>query len=336
MRRRWRRSRASSVAAARRVAARAVRSSASASPITWATSAISATTAASRSASRSSRGSRKTCCARTPPRSATGWLMDCVVPGGVARDLGARALTAIRDQCARPRARNRTLRGIYDEHAGLQDRFRTCGRVTPELARDARPDRARGARERPGVRRCAATFPSAPYDALGARKVAAHRRRRRRARRACASTSSPSRCASSRAIVDAHARGRRRASTSRAAAGGRARPRATSRAGAGRCWSRSKRARRRDPPLPSARPVVAELAGARARGDRQHRSRLPADQQVVQPFVQRPRPLRPCCRSSGRSRRSASGAERRAAPADEHVVVARLQADDRCASSGAR
>ena len=43
-------------AAARRVAARAVRSSASASPITWATSARSATTAASRSASRSSRG----------------------------------------------------------------------------------------------------------------------------------------------------------------------------------------------------------------------------------------------------------------------------------------
>ena len=48
------------------------RSSASASRITWATSATSATTAASRSASRSSRGSRKTCCAPTSRRSATG------------------------------------------------------------------------------------------------------------------------------------------------------------------------------------------------------------------------------------------------------------------------
>ena len=44
-------------------------------------------------------------------------------------------------------------------------------------------------------------------------------------------------------------------------------------------------------PLPSARPVVAELAGARARGDRQHRSRLPADQQVVQPVLRRRGPL---------------------------------------------
>jgi Ni,Fe-hydrogenase III large subunit len=28
----------------------------------------------------------------------------------------------------------RRLRHIYDEHAGLQDRFMTTGRVTPELA----------------------------------------------------------------------------------------------------------------------------------------------------------------------------------------------------------
>ncbi len=42
-----------------------------------------------------------------------------------------------------------------------------------------------------------------------------------------------------------------------------------------------------DQSLPSPGPVLAQLAGARARGHRQHRSRLPADQQVVQPVLQR-------------------------------------------------
>src|SRR5690606_23290963 len=51
------------------------------------------------------------------------------------------------------------------------------------------------------------------------------------------------------------------------------------------------RCRRRHTPLPLPRPVVAELAGGRARGDRQHRSRLPADQQVVQPQLFGTRPL---------------------------------------------
>ena len=41
----------------------------------------------------------------------------------------------------------------------------------------------------------------------------------------------------------------------------------------------------------SARSVVAELAGAGARGDRQHRSRLPADQQIVQPVLRGRGPL---------------------------------------------
>ena len=43
--------------------------------------------------------------------------------------------------------------------------------------------------------------------------------------------------------------------------------------------------------LPLPRPVVAELAGARARGDRQHRSGLPAHQQVLQPELFGTRPL---------------------------------------------
>ena len=57
-------------------------------------------------------------------------------------------------------------------------------------------------------------------------------------------------------------------------------------AGRARCG-----ARRSGAALSSARPIVAELACARTRGHRQHRSGLPADQQVVQPVIQRTRPL---------------------------------------------
>ncbi len=52
---------------------------------------------------------------------------------------------------------------------------------------------------------------------------------------------------------------------------------------------------RRDRTLPLPRPVVAELAAAGARGDRQHRSGLPADQQVVQPELFGARTSR-CCK----------------------------------------
>lgn len=61
-------------------------------------------------------------------------LMDCVVPGGVARDPGASHLDAIRAQCDAIEREVRALRSIYDEHAGLQDRFNGTGRVTPQLA----------------------------------------------------------------------------------------------------------------------------------------------------------------------------------------------------------
>ena len=52
-----------------------------------------------------------------------------------------------------------------------------------------------------------------------------------------------------------------------------------------RCWSRSRPAQTARSAAAIRTILVAELAGARARGDRQHRSRLPADQQVVQPVA---------------------------------------------------
>jgi len=61
-------------------------------------------------------------------------LMDCIVPGGVAVDPHAGALDRLLAQCDDVEGEVRSLRAIYDEHAGLQDRFQTTGIVTPELA----------------------------------------------------------------------------------------------------------------------------------------------------------------------------------------------------------
>ena len=61
-------------------------------------------------------------------------MMDCVLPCGVAGDLDAAQLGRLRTQCDAVEAEVRVMRSLYDEHAGLQDRFMTTGRVTPALA----------------------------------------------------------------------------------------------------------------------------------------------------------------------------------------------------------
>ncbi|MGE0560105.1 MAG: NADH-quinone oxidoreductase subunit C [Burkholderiales bacterium] len=62
------------------------------------------------------------------------YLMDAVIPGGVARDPGGDGVAAIRAECDVLEPAVANLRSIYDEHPGLQDRFIACGRVAPELA----------------------------------------------------------------------------------------------------------------------------------------------------------------------------------------------------------
>ena len=60
--------------------------------------------------------------------------MDLVVPGGVAHDLsreGAAQLSARLDEIE---AETAVLKSIYEEHAGVQDRFIMTGQVLPELA----------------------------------------------------------------------------------------------------------------------------------------------------------------------------------------------------------
>lgn len=62
-------------------------------------------------------------------------LMDCVVPGGVGVDLDAAGAQAIVDQCHVLGDEVSGLKQIYDEHAGLQDRFLSTGRIVPPLAK---------------------------------------------------------------------------------------------------------------------------------------------------------------------------------------------------------
>jgi Ni,Fe-hydrogenase III large subunit len=62
------------------------------------------------------------------------YLMDAIVPGGTRPDLshqGARTLTACIERLVREVAQ---LRVIYEEHAGLRDRFSGTGRLEPALA----------------------------------------------------------------------------------------------------------------------------------------------------------------------------------------------------------
>lgn len=95
------------------------------------------------------------------------YLMDCIVPGGVASDPGRAALDAIGAECEQLEREVRLLKDIYDDHPGLQDRFLTCGRLTPNTASKLgviglagrASDQAWDVRAQAG---------HAPYDALGA------------------------------------------------------------------------------------------------------------------------------------------------------------------------
>lgn len=101
------------------------------------------------------------------------YLMDRVVPGGVACDPGNAALLRIAETLGRIENTVATLKDIYDEHAGMQDRFLTTGRVPPELAARLGLTGLAGrasaqswdAREQ---------FPCTPYDQLDVR-MATHR-----------------------------------------------------------------------------------------------------------------------------------------------------------------
>jgi Ni,Fe-hydrogenase III large subunit/Ni,Fe-hydrogenase III component G len=63
------------------------------------------------------------------------FLMDRIVPGGADAAISPAQAEALARQCHAVEAEVEALRRIFDDHAGLQDRFLTTGRVTPDLAR---------------------------------------------------------------------------------------------------------------------------------------------------------------------------------------------------------
>jgi Ni,Fe-hydrogenase III large subunit/Ni,Fe-hydrogenase III component G len=92
-------------------------------------------------------------------------LMDCIVPGGVAGDPSDAGLAQLRSQCGEFHAEVTRLRAIYDEHAGLQDRFLTAGIVTPELAAQLGLT-GLAARASGSQRDLRVDFPCSPYDQI--------------------------------------------------------------------------------------------------------------------------------------------------------------------------
>ncbi len=101
------------------------------------------------------------------------YLMDRIVPGGVACDLDNAGLLRIAETLRHLEHETAILKDIYEEHAGIQDRFLTTGRVTPELAAKlgltGLAGRASG--QAWDVR---AQFPCVPYDQLDV-QMATHR-----------------------------------------------------------------------------------------------------------------------------------------------------------------
>jgi Ni,Fe-hydrogenase III large subunit/Ni,Fe-hydrogenase III component G len=101
------------------------------------------------------------------------YLMDQIVPGGVAVDLDARATARLRAELDALEKAVADLRHIYDDHAGLQDRLIGAGCVTPELAvRLGLCGLAGRASAQSWDLRV--QFPVAPYDRLDVR-MATHR-----------------------------------------------------------------------------------------------------------------------------------------------------------------
>jgi Ni,Fe-hydrogenase III large subunit len=101
------------------------------------------------------------------------YLMDRIVPGGVAVDVGSVAVTALRAEADRLEQEVLALRAIYYDHPGLQDRCINCGRLEPRLAQELGV--VGFAARASGIAIDTRVFPAfAPYDELGA-ALCAHR-----------------------------------------------------------------------------------------------------------------------------------------------------------------
>lgn len=93
------------------------------------------------------------------------YLFDALVPGGTAFDLRDSAAAALGAAVQRIGQSVLELRRIYDEHAGVRDRFVGAGQVTPELARRLGLTGLAGRASGVAVD-LRADRPCAPYDVL--------------------------------------------------------------------------------------------------------------------------------------------------------------------------
>jgi Ni,Fe-hydrogenase III large subunit/Ni,Fe-hydrogenase III component G len=96
------------------------------------------------------------------------YLMDRIVPGGVACDLDNTGMQGIAGTLQHIERETAILKGIYDDHAGMQDRFLTTGRVVPELAAQLGLTGLAG-RASSQAWDARAQFPCFPYDQLEVR-----------------------------------------------------------------------------------------------------------------------------------------------------------------------
>ena len=96
------------------------------------------------------------------------YLMDRIIPGGVAADLAESGKHALLVECAILEREVAVLRGIYEEHAGVQDRFIGAGRIEPKLAAQLGLCGLAG-RASSLAWDARVQFPCAPYDKLDVR-----------------------------------------------------------------------------------------------------------------------------------------------------------------------
>lgn len=96
------------------------------------------------------------------------YLFDAIEPGGVARDLDAQQAAAIVTQCERIEREVHSMRRIYDDHAGLQDRFAKTGTLTRAVAAQLGVC-GLAARASGGTRDLRVDHGPAPYREIGAR-----------------------------------------------------------------------------------------------------------------------------------------------------------------------
>ena len=97
------------------------------------------------------------------------YLLDFIVPGGILQNIDAKGVILLERITQETARAVRALREIYDEHAGVRDRFVGAGQVTPQLARRlglcGLAGRASGQALDLRVDQ-----PWAPFDELGVRK----------------------------------------------------------------------------------------------------------------------------------------------------------------------